>query len=423
MIRCLMQWMGVLWLAIAMPMAVSAQTDNEVRDSVNEAAEADSAAVHVVFTDSVALPFPQNKQAHLARLLNRKMFDTSQVGIMVYDLTADSAIFCHNERQLMRPASTMKLITAITAIDQLGGSHQFKTQLCYTGTIAQRTLQGNVYCVGGFDPLFNGDDMNAFAASLRRLGVDTIRGNLYADESMKTAEQYGEGWCWDDENPVLSPLLIGGKARFMERFTDELRKAGVVLEVVVGTAVKPQDAICIESRFHTMDQVLMKAMKDSNNLFAESLFYQLAATAKKRPASAKDARSVIKRLVTKLKKDPSHYRFADGSGLSLYNYVTPELEIAFLKYAYRNSNIYLHLAPSLPSAGIDGTLKHRMKGVFTRGNVAAKTGTLTGISSLAGYCTAANGHVLCFCIINQGLIHGIHGRNFQDAVCQELCTP
>lgn len=67
---------------------------------------------------------------------------------MVYDLDADSAIFRHNERQLMRPASTMKTITAITALDRLGGGYQFKTELCYTGHVDSTTLKGDVYCVG-----------------------------------------------------------------------------------------------------------------------------------------------------------------------------------------------------------------------------------------------------------------------------------
>ena len=92
-----------------------------------------------------------------------------------------------------------------------------------------------------------------------------------------------------------------------------------------------------------------------------------------------------------------------------------------LRYAYANDNIYNHLLPALPIAGQDGTLKRRMTSAFTRGNVRAKTGTLVGISSLCGYLTAANGHRLCFSIINQGVMHGKNGRDFQDRVCQILC--
>ena len=163
-------------------------------------------------------------------------------------------------------------------------------------------------------------------------------------------------------------------------------------------------------------------MKDSNNLYAEAMFYQLAALSNKPFATAKDARLVVQRLITKLKKTPSQYKIADGSGLSLYNYVSAELQIEFLKYAYHNKNIYLHLVPSLPIAGVDGTLKDRMRNTSAHGNVMAKTGTLTGISSLAGYCTAPNGHILCFSIINQGVLNNNSGRIFQNKVCIELCT-
>ena len=55
------------------------------------------------------------------------------------------------------------------------------------------------------------------------------------------------------------------------------------------------------------------------------------------------------------------------------------------------------------------------------GNVHAKTGTLTGISSLAGYCTASNGHRLAFCIINQGIMRMADGRNLQDVLCRAMC--
>ena len=79
--------------------------------------------------------------------------------------------------------------------------------------------------------------------------------------------------------------------------------------------------------------------------------------------------------------------------------------------------------PALPVAGVDGTLKKRMLGSFTDGNVHAKTGTVTGVSSLAGYCRAANGHMLCFSIIDHGVMHGRNGRAFQDRVCTLLCQP
>ena len=164
-------------------------------------------------------------------------------------------------------------------------------------------------------------------------------------------------------------------------------------------------------------------LKESDNLYAESMFYQLGAAAGHQPSTAKNSAAVIDRLIRKVGLDPKRYSIADGSGLSLYNYLSAELEVRFLRYAFQNNNIYLHLHPALPIAGEDGTLRSRQHGTFTKGNVYAKTGTLTGISSLAGYCTAANGHRLAFAIINQGVMHRSNGRAFQDRVCTVLCQP
>ena len=408
--------------------------DQEDCDSVTT----DSASTCVMMADSLfladstcladdaaagAMPWPLNVQRRLDRLVEHSMFETSQLGMMVFDLTADSAIYCRGHRQLLRPASTMKLITAIAAIDKLGGSYQFRTSLYYNGKVDSGTLTGDVYCVGGFDPRFNADDMNAFVEGLKSMGVDTIRGRILADLTMKDDDRLGEGWCWDDDNPVLSPLLVSRKDVFLSRFVQELRESGVVLEVECGEAPLPNGAFVVCTRFHTIDQILMRMMKDSDNLYAESMFYHLAAASGERPAKAKHARREIGRLIEKVGLQPSRYKIADGSGLSLYNYVTPELEVALLRYAYRNPDIFIHLYPSLPVAGHDGTLKRRMRGGFASGNVHAKTGTLTCITSLAGYCTAPNGHVVAFSIINQGVMHDSNGRSFQNRVCEAICRP
>lgn len=410
--------LAVAWLP------TMAQDDGTITDEERDTlAVADSAYADSTVARIDSLPWPHNVRAGIDRLLEDDMFQTSQLGMMIYDLDADSAIYRHNERQLMRPASTMKVLTAITALDRLGGGYQFKTELCYTGSIDSTTLKGDVYVVGGFDPRFNSDDMRAFAEALRKMGIDTIRGHVYGDRSMKDGDMLGEGWCWDDDNPVLSPLVYQRKDQFLEKFLTALGKAGIYLVGGIDDKRKPQDANCVITRFHTIDQIMMRMLKQSDNLYAESMYYQIAASTGNRPATAKSAREVQRQLIDKLGHDGSRYRLADGSGLSLYNYVSAELEISFLRYAYENSAIYNHLLPAMPIAGIDGTLKNRMRSQFTRGNVKAKTGTVEGVSSLCGYLTAANGHRLCFCIINQGVMHGKNGRRFQDKVCTLLCQP
>ena len=393
----------------------STPTDSLTTDSL----VADTLALDTI-AEPVALPWPQNVQARLDAILKSRQFQTTQIALQVYDLTADSVIYQYNERQQMRPASTMKMINAVTSLDRLGGSYQFKTRLYYTGKVDSCVLRGNLYCKGGMDPAFNVDDLNAFVESVKKLGVDTIRGNIYADLSMKDTDRWGEGWCWDDDNPSLSPLLVGKKDRFMSRFVKELRDAHIVFIGDTLRATTPAGATELCARFHTMDQILMRMMKNSDNLYAESMFYQLAALGN-RKATAKTGREHVNRLIQKLGLNPGNYYIADGSGLSLYNYVSAELEVAFLRYAYRNNNIYTPLLTSMPIAGVDGTLENRMRTGFARGNVKAKTGTVTGVSALAGYLTAANGHRLCFSIINQGQRKATTVRPYQDRICEALC--
>lgn len=405
-----MSRLKIIFLLLMASVSVMAQTE-----------ELDTLGVDSV---DVALPWPQNIQYRLDSLMQSKLLETSMVGMIVYDLTADSILYKVNERQALRPASTMKLVTAITALDRLGGSYQFRTQLYHTGSIEDNTLKGDLYCVGGFDPAFNGDDLRAFVESVHQMGIDTICGRVVADLSMKDADLLGEGWCWDDDNPKLSPLSIGRDIEFLDRFVKKLSEDSIVFAGIrLSNSSLPNDARILCTRTHTMDQILQRMMKVSDNFYAEAMFYQLGAAIGRRPAKAKDAASVVKQLIQKVGNGKNPYRVADGSGLSLYNYVTPELEMRLLRYAYRNSQIYQHLLPSLPIAGRDGTLKTRMKGTFAEENVKAKTGTVTGVSALAGYCTAANGHQLCFSIINQGIMKSDPGRNFQDKVCNALCAP
>lgn len=188
---------------------------------------------------------------------------------------------------------------------------------------------------------------------------------------------------------------------------------------MIGTM--PTSAICLAKQRHSLDQVLMPMLKKSSNQKAEALFYSIAAQSGEKYAGRPEAAHLINELISKkLNLDPDDYKIADGSGLSLYNYVTPELMVALLRHAYENENIYRHIKPALPIMGVDGTLKKRCKGDSAQGKVFAKTGTVSGVSALVGYALGAEGHVFCFAIINQGIVTSKEGRDFQDKVCNVL---
>ncbi len=373
-----------------------------------------------VDTAKVELPWPQNLQARLDTLVSSPMLQYTQLGMMVYDLTADSTLYTFNPKQTMRPASTMKLLTSISALDQLGGKYEFKTSLYYTGSVKDSVLIGDLYCVGGMDPLFDKTDMAAFSESVKALGIHTFQGKIVAVTGFKDQDLLGEGWCWDDDNPMLTPLLIEKKDEFISRFTKQLDKDSIYVDGPATNGTLPKNALLLCTRSHQLVDVLEPMMKNSDNLYAESMFYQLGAAAGAHPAKASHARQQVKKTLSRAGVT-GHYKIADGSGLSLYNYVTPELLAKLLIYAYRKSSIIRDLYVSLPIAGEDGTLKKRMKDGPAHINVRAKTGTVTGVSSLAGYAVAANNHMLVFSIINQGIMKADDGRNFQDKVCNALC--
>ena len=366
----------------------------------------------------------QNLQQRLNALVSDPMFETSQLGMMVWDLTEDTLLYEYNARHAMRPASTMKLLTAITALDYLGEEYRMGTSLYCQGTLVHHTLHGDLILVGEMDPLFDTEGLYMFIDSLQHMGVDTIRGTIITDCSFKDTLIWGEGWCWDDENPTLSPLLLNGKDDMTEQFVAELTNAGICLDSIGFAIGKPSDTALLVCRCeHSIDQVLPRMMKDSDNLYAECLFYQLAAAYGTPLASTVHAHTLEKQLINRLGLEQNNYRLADGSGLSLYNYLSAEIMTQLLRYAWQTYSIRRILMPTLPIAGEDGTLANRMKNTAATGNVHAKTGTLSGVSTLAGYLTAANGHHLCFCIFNQGVMKTSEGRAFQDRVCTALCKP
>ena len=169
-------------------------------------------------------------------------------------------------------------------------------------------------------------------------------------------------------------------------------------------------------------EVLERALKESDNLCAESMFYHLAARhSQRKRVTGKDGTDAVNAFMkSELGLNPDNYKIADGSGVSLYNYISPRLLLEYLKYAYYHREIFLPLYESLPIAGVDGTLQHRMKQAGACGNVHAKTGSVTGVSSLAGYVKAGNGHQLAFVIINQNVLKLGRARAFQDKVCDIL---
>lgn len=215
---------------------------------------------------------------------------------------------------------------------------------------------------------------------------------------------------------------------FFHTFVHRLKEKGIEAQNVTFSDCPESDSLRAVIPLFTLErpigQVLKQMMKESDNLCAESMFYHLAMNyAQKKCVSDDDGSDAIYHFIKdSLQLNPEVYKIVDGSGVSLYNYISPHLLLEYLKYAHRHAGIFQPFYESLPIAGVDGTLEHRMKKTRAYRKVHAKTGSVTGVSSLAGYAKASNGHLLAFAIINQNVMKSRLSRTFQDKVCEILCT-
>jgi len=376
----------------------------------------------------------------LSKQLDAEPYTT---GISVWDLTADSAVYSYNAHKVLRPASTQKLITAITALDVLGAQHEYKTQAFYEGTLtSDSVLNGNITIVGDYDPMLTFDDVHDIACNFFALGIKAINGKIIGSSTMAAQPMFGKGWCWDDipggSAPYLSPLMfdrgrLSPQSRAFSRdmyFDPSQWFVHTVDSLLQSMGIRHTDAsitppegaprYCFYTCTHTINDVLQDMMKKSDNLYAESMFRQLSSTSQPVPQLGPQLNTQPSSQPGTQLSPQLNSQLVDGSGLSLYNYLTPDTETAYLRYAYSQQHIFQYLYPALPIAGVDGSLKSRMQTGKSYNNVHAKTGTLTGVSSLAGYVTSADGHLLAFSIIINGVLTGSTGRAMQDRICEIL---
>ncbi len=144
-------------------------------------------------------------------------------------------------------------------------------------------------------------------------------------------------------------------------------------------------------------EILPGMLKPSQNWIAETLLRTVGRELRgEGTASAGAAAADSLFRARGLESGP--LRFADGSGLSRYDLVSPDFLVALLDLMRRSPNAGLWYA-SLPVGGIDGTLERRMRGTPLEGNVHAKTGTLSGVRSLSGYLTTAQGEEVAFSVM------------------------
>ncbi len=162
--------------------------------------------------------------------------------------------------------------------------------------------------------------------------------------------------------------------------------------------------------------------RESINHYAELLFRNAARGPKRDEiGSAANSSNVLRTFFAdKVGANPAGLYFADGSGLSTLDRVTPRAMTQLLGYAHRSSwGPWLHA--SLPVAGNSELLRRRMRNTPAEGNLHAKTGTTNNVVGLAGYVTAANGEVLAFTFLHNGADRW-SAKAMIDIMCETLAS-
>lgn len=150
-----------------------------------------------------------------------------------------------------------------------------------------------------------------------------------------------------------------------------------------------------------LSRIVTDMLKKSDNIIAGSLFKKLGQKYSQQPGSWENGNLAVSKILGQhAGVNVRHMNALDGSGLSPYNQISPTQMVQVLDFAYHNPNTNYEFISALPVAGVDGTLKHRLQNIAWK--VRAKTGTITGVNSLAGYAITRDKDALAFVIIING---------------------
>jgi D-alanyl-D-alanine carboxypeptidase/D-alanyl-D-alanine-endopeptidase (penicillin-binding protein 4) len=362
-------------------------------------------------------------------------------GAYAYNVTDGHAVAGRNSNVSRILASNTKLFTGAAALARYGTGGRFATSIYTSGTVTGGVLTGDVYLRGGGDPLFGNASfvttnfgsratVEQLAKNLEARGVTSITGRVYGDE---TAFDSRRGMS-SDVGGILSGLIFNkgytsGKYQTnpplfaAQKLSTALRAAGVDVGKKSAVGTTPTDARRLTFVTSLPMSALVRQMaKPSNNYLAEMLVKSLALPESaadddggvvppgSRPASTFAGDAWARKHAASFGSKVALY---DGSGLSRGDKSAPR-EVVDLLRGVSKSTAITDFRAALPIAGVDGTLANRMKNTAAHRRCSAKTGTLSNVSTLSGYCTSATGDTIAFSIlqnrVNPSVAHGQQDR-------------
>jgi D-alanyl-D-alanine carboxypeptidase/D-alanyl-D-alanine-endopeptidase (penicillin-binding protein 4) len=381
-------------------------------------------------------------------LINGSHSNNADIGVYVKSMKSGEILYRRGISEPMTPASTLKIFTAEAALLFLGPNYRFSTQLLTdAAAVKNGVLQGNLYVVLSGDPSLTYNDLDDLLQTLQAHQVQAIAGNVYIDNTAYDQSFYGPGWVRKDRDycygaPISASIInhncltfrptakgSGRTLQFPKRrysfavssvvtdipdynrtlFKGLLARLAIRVYGNVTFGSAPNQLSLVGT--HTskpLTALVSDMLKKSDNIIAGALFKKIGQLYSRQPGSWTNGSLAVSQILAKRAGvNIAGMRILDGSGLSPNNLATPSQMMQVLDFAFHHAATSSDFVASLPIAGVDGTLKHRMTNIIRK--VRAKTGTISGVASLAGYTISAEKEPLAFVI----MINGSRGMNWR----------
>jgi serine-type D-Ala-D-Ala carboxypeptidase/endopeptidase (penicillin-binding protein 4) len=370
---------------------------------------------------------------------------------LVQDALTGQVLFDRGGSEGRVPASNLKLLTAVAALRSLGPEHRFTT------SVVQGPAAGQVVLVGGGDVLLGAGESKADQAmghaGLATLATQTVAAleaagttgelKVLVDDSLFTGPALNPAWESGDvaagEVAPVYPLALNS-ARFdaavttgprpqdsaitvAEEFAARLRAAGAAAGLTVAAAVErsplsaetggEERAVLAEAQSPTVAEQVDLMLQTSDNYLAE-LLGRMASVAAGGPGSNDGATAAVRSQLTDAGFSVDGINLADVCGLAMGNQVSARQFSEVVRAIASGADSRLRAAlDGFPVAGLTGTLDTRYGEESTArgaGLVRAKTGTVNTVLALSGYVVDADGRLLVFSFIGNGLTPGAAGN-------------
>jgi D-alanyl-D-alanine carboxypeptidase/D-alanyl-D-alanine-endopeptidase (penicillin-binding protein 4) len=352
-----------------------------------------------------------------ARALDRQMrLAGAASGAYVLDLDAGAELYVRAPDVPRIPASVNKLYTTAAALARFGPDAQLVTEVLGTGAPDELgVVHGNLYLRGGGDPTFGAAQARRLARVLTGSGLTEVTGRVIGDESRFDSLRGGPASAFRLSSWVgpLSALTfnrgvtVGRRPSFQrrparyaaERFERALERAGVEVGRPARTGVTPPEAVLLgEWASPRMSVLAAQTNRPSDNFMAEMLIKALGAEFAFAGSTAAGT-GVARAVAAGFDARP---QMVDGSGLSRRNHTSPR-DVVELIAGMDASEVGDHFYDSLAVAGRSGTLSKRMRRNSAGGRCRGKTGTLNGVSALAGICVSKSGARTAYAFLMNGV--------------------